>query len=257
VLSDVTLSGDTSGPPVLIDDLEDGDTSILVKDGRQGNWYAYDDGTGGTRTEPHIEPAMRSGSKNAMCISGSGFTGYGGGIGFDLNNPGNARALYDASAYTGISFWARGMPEQFRANVVDDYSDPEPGFCSACYDHFQAPFTTSDDWQHYVFSWKQLMQQGFGDMQPNVCASNVFSLLFQWQGGGAPFELCLDDIAFTTAAGTPPETGTALPAPPALTAGGGCNCGIARSSGHSSLGLFGLLGLLGLAVWRRRAERAE
>ena len=253
-LSDATLSGDTSGPPALIDDLEDGDSAILANGGRQGSWFAFDDGSGGTRTEPHIEPANRGASQHAMCISGSGFTSWGGGIALDLNNAGGTRALYDASAYTGIGFWARGLPVQFRAMVVDEYSDPAPGLCSGCYDHFQVPFTPSSEWQHYAFSWKQLMQQGFGDMEPNVCASNVFALQFQWPGGGAPFELCLDDVAFTTAAGATSEPGAGPAAAPRLTAAGGCNSAAAGTPGSGTSAL-GLLGLLALATRRRRAER--
>src|SRR5207245_133973 len=45
-LSDATLSGDTAGPRVLVDDVEDGDSQILANDGRQGSWFAFDDGTG-------------------------------------------------------------------------------------------------------------------------------------------------------------------------------------------------------------------
>ncbi len=248
---DVTLSGDTSGPRVLIDDIEDGDTSILANDGRKGAWYAYDDGTAGTRTDPEVKSIARGASKSAMCISGQGFTGYGGGIAFDLNDAGGDRELYDASAYTGFSFWARGLPVQFRAMVVDRYSDPAGGVCSGCYDPFQAPFTPTDAWEQYTFSWKDLKQQGYGDMQPNVCALQLFQIQFQWSGS-APFELCLDDVAFTTAAGTPAEgTGSTAPTPQALTAGGGCSCRSAgTSSGRGSA--LTLLALLALAAWRRK-----
>jgi len=249
-----TLSGDTSGPRVLIDDLEDQDTSILPRDGRQGSWFAFDDGSGGTRTEPMLTPTTRGTSKSAICISGQGFTGWGGGVAFDLNNPGGTRQLYDASAYTGISFWARGLATPFRAMVVDEYSDPAPMLCSGCYDHFQAPFTPTDDWKEYTLSWPQLKQQGFGDMQPNVCAADIFALQFQWSGS-APFELCLDDVAFTTAAGTV-EAGTPNPAGTAKLSAGGGGCGC-RSAGGSAggAGALAVLALLGLSRIRRRAER--
>jgi MYXO-CTERM domain-containing protein len=191
-----------------------------------------------------------------MCISGQGFTGFGGGIAFDLNDLGQNRQLYDASAYTGISFWARGLPVQFRAMVVDKYSDPAGAVCSGCYDHFQAPFTPTDDWQQYSFSWKELKQQGYGDMQPNVCAAEIFQFQFQWSGS-APFELCLDDVAFTTAAGTPAEgAGSTAPIPPVLTAGGGCNCRTAQRSNGGKSALL-LLTLLTLTTWRRRKERSS
>ena len=59
-LPEATLSGDTGGPRVLIDDLEDGDSQILARDGRQGAWSAYDDGSAGTRSDRRLpSPGMR------------------------------------------------------------------------------------------------------------------------------------------------------------------------------------------------------
>lgn len=200
-LPQATLSGDTGGPPIVVDDLEHGDTQMLARDGRQGAWFAFDDGSAGTRSEPSVTPGGAEGSASAICIDGECFTTWGGGIALDLNGPTSPRALYDASSYTGISFWARGSAT-FRAMAVDRYSDPAQSLCSGCYDHFQTPFTPTDTWQRYSFSWQQLKQQGFGDMQPNVCASELLALQFQWPAN-ARFELCLDDVAFTTKTGTP------------------------------------------------------
>lgn len=254
-LPEATLSGDTGGPTIAIDDLEDGDTQILARDGRQGSWFAFDDGSAGTRSEPSIAPGGAAGSSSAICIGGEGFTTWGGGIALDLNRPAATRAVYDASRYTGISFWARGS-SSFRAMVVDNYSDPAAALCSGCYDHFQAPFTPTEDWQRYTFSWKQLKQQGFGDVLPNVCASNVLALQFQWPPNAA-FELCLDDVAFTT------STGTVDPYPPDATAGsalkvggGGCACRSGGSVPPGSSWWLALVGPLGWA-WRRRASSAR
>lgn len=135
---------------------------------------------------------------------------------------------------------------------MDKYSDPAGGLCSGCYDHFQAPFTPSDQWQQYSFSWTQLMQQGFGDAEPTVCAKELYALQFQWPAN-ASFDLCLDDVAFTTAAGTAPE---AAASSRTLVAGGGCAC---RTSGGSAGGTSGLvlLGLLGLAGFRRKIRTEQ
>ncbi len=242
-----TLSGDTSGAPSVIDDLEDGDVAILNREGRQGSWFAFDDGSAGTRTNVELRPAGRSGSTKAACISGSGFTGWGGGIGLSLLGDGAARRLYDASAYTGISFWARGSATRFRAMVVDKYSDPSGALCTACYDHFQSAFTPSATWTHYTFTWKELTQLGFGDMQPNVCAQGIFALQFQW-GSGDDFELCLDDVSFTTPAGVKEVT------PRTVTpAGGGCGCRIGTREAFPAEAGLAVLGLLGLL--RRRRTR--
>jgi endoglucanase len=254
---EATLSGDIGGPRVLVDDFEDGDTNILPTDGRQGRWFAFDDGSAGTRSEPTVKPGGARDSASAICIDGDGFTTWGGAIALDLKAPTNARELYDASAYTGISFWARGLPTRYRAMIVDKFSDPVPALCSGCYDHFQAPFTPSDEWQEYAFSWQQLKQQGFGDMQPSVCASEVFALQFQWPTN-TMFELCLDEVAFTTASGTPNPT---TPQEPDLTTtsstrvrGGGCACRSVLAQADWNGGTAILLALLGLALRRRHTS---
>jgi MYXO-CTERM domain-containing protein len=92
-------------------------------------------------------------------------------------------------------------------------------------------------------------------MQPNVCAADIFALQFQWSGS-APFELCLDDVSFTTAAGTvdPGAPSSSGNAKKLSVAGGGCGC---RNAGGSAggAGACAVLALLGLWVVRRRAER--
>lgn len=250
VKQEQTLSGDTSGAPSLIDDFEDGDLRVLPKQGRVGGWYAYDDMTPGTRTGAELKSAGRAGSKNALCISGQGFTGWGGGIGFSFVEDGSSRKPYDASAYTGITFWARGSATQFRAMLVDKYSDPAASLCTSCYDHFQAAFTPSSEWKRYTFSWKQLKQLGFGEAKPNVCAADLYALQFQWSGS-QPFELCLDDVAFTQAAGSEEETpGGVSPR------GGGCGCRLpAPNTGTPAAGVALLAVALTTALRRRRRVR--
>lgn len=255
-----TLSGDTAGPAIFIDNLEDGDTQILSQDGRQGAWFAFDDGTAGTRSEPTVKPDGAEGSSSAICIDGEGFTAWGGGIALDLNEATSSRALYDASGYTGISFWARGSGS-FRAMAVDQFSDPAASRCAGCYDHFQAPFTPTDTWKRYSYSWQQLKQQGFGDMQPNVCAAELLALQFQWSAN-ARFELCLDNVAFTTKTGTPDPNEVETPgetpgATPVRVSGGGCACSSASAQQQRPSQIAALaLGLLGLARRRQRRRSA-
>lgn len=249
-LPQTTLSGNTSGPVSLIDDLEDGDTQISTAQGRSGAWSTFDDGTQGMHSEPELSKGGAQGSKHALCIHGGGYSDWGGAMTLNLNAPMSPRSIYDASAYTGISFWARGSATQFRALVVDRYSDPALMLCSGCYDHFQAPFTPTDEWQQYRFSWKELKQQGFGDMQPNICPASLLALNFEWPEN-ADFELCLDDVAFTTAGDdseTPTTNEPATPSPH-VTAGGGCNCQTLPAAPSSAVPAVALLLALG---WRRR-----
>jgi len=244
-LPESTLSGDTQGSKSLIDDLEDEDTQILASEGRSGSWFAFDDESSGTHSGVRIESAQRRGSSAAVCISGEDFAVWGGGMGFALAQMGSARQPYDASEYTGVSFWAKGSSTEFRVMLVDKYSDPGAGQCASCNDHFYGAFTPSSAWQRFTFAWPDLEQRGFGDAHPNVCPAELRAIQFQWPAN-EDFELCLDDIAFTTHQGTEQE-----PVYTAASGGGGCGC---RLSARPPAGTpLGLLGLFAMRLTRRRA----
>jgi MYXO-CTERM domain-containing protein len=137
---------------------------------------------------------------------------------------------------------------------VDRYSDRAGGLCSGCNDHFQATFTPSSEWKQYTFTWSELEQLGFGDTQPSVCAAGLFAIQFQWVAGAA-FELCIDDVAFTTPEGTagPAPTDPVTPGAPSYRAGGGggCGCGL-PGAGAPASSVTALLAALGALVIRRR-----
>ena len=82
-------SGPVSGD--LVDDLEDGDDAILDDGGRRGGWYTFNDETDGTQSPPGTgfvpSPGGAGDSAYAAGTSGGGFTEWGAGMGFDLNNP--------------------------------------------------------------------------------------------------------------------------------------------------------------------------
>jgi endoglucanase len=246
-----TMGGKTDGAPSTIDDLEDGDVEILARDGREGTWFAFDDASGGTRTDPEIAPAERDGSRNALCLDGSNFTRWGGGFGFPLSGVGVARLPYDASNYTGVSFWARGSSTQFRFMLVDKYSDPTASLCSGCNDHFNFSFTPSADWQKFTFGWREARQIGFGDPQPSVCPAALYAFQAQWPSNQS-FELCLDDIAFTTDASFEPPGTEGEPV--LVPAGGGCSCTIERGGAERGQALL-LLSLLAFFALRRAPKR--
>jgi MYXO-CTERM domain-containing protein len=260
-LPETTLNGNTSGPASIIDDFEDGDLEISRTSGRQGAWSTFDDGTAGMHDEPTLTSGGSHDSAKSLCIRGGGYTDWGGAVTLNLNDVAS-RDLYDGSAYTGISFWARGSATQFRALVVDQYSDPARMLCSGCYDHFQAPFMPNDEWQQYRFSWKELKQQGFGDAQPHVCPATLLALNFEWSTD-SEFELCLDDVAFTTAgdgddagvAGAGGEASSMNPKP-ALESSGGCGCRVGRDHSGSAASLLALFGLAATALRRRGRVRS-
>ncbi len=259
---------DTSGPPSLIDDLEDGDLQIIETEGRRGSWLEFDDGTG-EHSGALVESPGRDGTGLALHISGSDFTSWGGGVALRLNEQDGTLSAYDASRYTGITFWARMGEEsgsRFFVMVPDRNTQPEGGVCSSCYDHFHAQLSITSEWRQYTLSWNELQQQGFGDEETNINRSQLYAIQFQWDDGQT-FDLWLDDVAFTTAgsevgaggaSGAAGGGGVEEPAPDLRSLrlrGGGCDCSL-DSTGRGAWRGIALL-LLGGALLRARRKREK
>lgn len=183
---------------MLIDDLEDGDSQLPTQDGRRGWWYTQDDGT----SEDQI-PMNPWGPTDADAfegefsarIAGSGFRGWGSTLGMTLN----AECPYDASAFSGIEFWARGIgTTRVRFTTVATVpTDVDPGTClEQCWDDFGTYIDLTDAWTQYTITWDQISQEGWGE--PAEFDSGTL-LAIVWQGGGAlrEFDIWLDDIQFT------------------------------------------------------------
>jgi hypothetical protein len=72
------------------------------------SWFSYNDGTTDSGTFVHSAQKGGCGGPNdcAFHASGAGYTGYGAGVGFTLNN----NAIFDAKAagYMGLQLWLKG-----------------------------------------------------------------------------------------------------------------------------------------------------
>lgn len=214
----------------LIDDMEDGDGKIISYAGRTGNWFASNDKTGtqspelGSQIFPMwpIDPP-RGTSQWAVRTSGLGFTDWGAQVGFDFA----AQDQYDASAYAGIAFWARGsasLPEQHvRFNVTDvntaqfgrvcdidcgeDFSaaaeaGQSDGICDEsrgpCHDYFGADFGAElgVDWREFRYTWDQLATRDWSKKHLSaIVTGKLYGLRFQTDPE-SDFDFWLDDIAF-------------------------------------------------------------
>lgn len=236
---------DVSGPAILIEDFEDGDLSILTEDGRGGSWYTFTDGTDGENSGVLIVDGGAPESQKAGYIAASGYTWWGGGLGFPLTPGGDAREPYDGSAVNGIRFWAKAdQPMDLTVTIMDGNTTSQGGVCSVCNDHFRAPFFIETEWQEYAVSWVELAQWGFGSPQRNnINASELYGIQFQW-GANVAIGLTLDNIAFATTgqfgqpdtdSGENPDVGGGSPdagtdggvSGPFKAGGGGCSCNTA------------------------------
>ncbi|WP_437750984.1 hypothetical protein [Sorangium sp. So ce1389] len=205
----------------LIDDMEDGDNAIDEASGRVGYWYSYNDGTG-TQTPPdssEVPPVgfvpealtpPRGQSTMAVHTFGSGFTEWGAGVGFALNGPDMGLFPYDASAYTGIVFWARlgdaGAATAVKVNISDKSSEPAGGICdesagegepNRCFDHWSYIAPLGTEWALIVIPFAELTRAGSG-AEPTAQAVDVAGLYTIDFGfaQGEEFDVFIDDVGF-------------------------------------------------------------
>ena len=205
---DATSGGDDILPENMIDDLDDGDPALLKRGGRIGSWYTYNDMTAtGEQTPAMGEPFMPApggagGSPYAANTHGTGFTVWGSGMGFDLNNQMNVKAVYSAAAFTGIAFKAKGsgpvraavMIAGVISSEVGGQCVPGAGTTDKCDDgHGSLLFLTSD-WKTFKLPFASLQQAGWG--KPVVFDSTqIMSIQFNVDKNLA-FDFSIDDIGF-------------------------------------------------------------
>ncbi len=205
---------------LLIDDLEDGDSQVVLNQGRDGYWYTYNDSTGGATQWPtSFVPASDgyAGSAFAARTYGSGFTTWGAGMGFDFVN--GASYDFQSRGYTGIRFVMRTGDETGNASVrcnlpsVHTLATAEGGDCTGtCGDHFGADLALSTSWTPVTLFFAYLTQAGWGT-EDSFDQTRVKGLQFQ-SGTGTPagqaFDIQVDDLQFIDTAAIPP-TATATP----------------------------------------------
>ncbi len=187
------------GDQGLIEDLEDGDTRSLEREGRGGYWYSMVDQHGSKMSPQQFMPDApgRAGSKHAAHMSGqlapSAPQVYPyAGLGFRLAEHGS----YDASRYEGISFWAKG-PGKIRFEVPDAYTSPSGGWCTECYNDFGIEIGLTDEWARYtvLFDW-MLQKPNWGDRKPQIATDELVGLEWEFSSQDKAFDIWIDDVAF-------------------------------------------------------------
>jgi len=201
-----TADGKACPPEAKIEDGEDNNNQVNVQDGRSGYVYTYVDATGSSidpagGAQFSMTPGGANGSQFALRINGqlgSGDVVYAA-LGMNFTDP---RGPYDASKYRGISFYAKkgpGSASHVRIKFPDKNTDPDGGVCGACANDFGMRLSLSDEWQKFVVPFSALRQEsGWGNPRPrSVDAEALYALQFQVNEKGRPFDIWIDDIAFT------------------------------------------------------------
>ncbi|WP_437721117.1 hypothetical protein [Sorangium sp. So ce861] len=193
--------------------MEDNDNAINAAGGRVGYWYTFNDETEGATQNPPPDPTgtgetpftmsaldpARGQSMYAARSWGEGFMDWGIGFGFDLKSEDGEKTPYDASAYTGITFWAKLGPGSGTAasiKVSDPGTDPAGGTCTTC-DAWNWSFPVTEEWQQFTIAFADLKQGGWGDPAgtDQIDATKLYSIQFQINDA-ASFDIYIDDLAF-------------------------------------------------------------
>ena len=190
------------GDAALLDDWEENDSRVAALDGRAGNWATYDDGTG-KQTPPDKSPLFpsrihggRGASTRALHMVGGKFKDWGVTFGAELADA----ACYDASAYAGVEFWAKG-PGVIKVGfqMIDVQDEKYGGLCKSepdCYNTHRKVVELSKGWKHYTIRWEELVQLYQAGPPIRFDPSRVRFFEFGIGPDSTPFDLWIDDVAF-------------------------------------------------------------
>jgi hypothetical protein len=183
VVGTVSEGGAPAVELALIDDVEGNFPHIPESDGRNGLWYQAQDASGGWLSS--FEAAALEDGSHAARFCGSGFTEWGAAMGIMLRSPFEP---YDASAYCGVRFRARGNGDGWILRISDRQSEPAGGLCGdQCYQYPGQAFELGEDWQEHEVRFDEIP----------VDASALYALRFTNEDtSGVEFELVVDDVAF-------------------------------------------------------------
>ena len=197
------------GDRPLIEDWEEDDPSLLRADGRSGSWLTFDDGTSkqNVPSSSQLRPSRITGGRSqyGLHLSGGRFTEWGVSFGSDFATG----SCYDASAYDGVEFWAKGQSAiHVGVQMIDIQSPKFGGFCSGdvCYNSHRKRVTLSPGWKRYTVRWHELEQLNAAARIP-LDTKRIRFLEFSILAEDTPFDVWLDDVSFVPKAevGAAPE----------------------------------------------------
>lgn len=201
---------------LLIDDFDDGDAG-LSQNGLMGGWYAYDDESGGEQIPTGSVIAPTAGGLTeqgyALRVQGSGFDFWGSGFGTNFTALREGlECVFDASAYSGISFWTRGFIKpkgevpsgeegRMRVQIIEKDVAPlsDGGNCDTsrgpCWDSHRVRIAPSDCWTKHSLRFDEFVADGWG-VSGGPLDLNEFYLLGFEVSEGQDYDIWLDRIEF-------------------------------------------------------------
>ncbi len=193
----------------VIDNMEGSEPHGDTDNGMPGHWWCAGDGSAGATSSGEWEQSggmgyynvlldpPRDGSLRAMAFDGQGFTSWGVAIGISINS------CVDASAYTGIEFWAKsntssGFSSKFRVGTYETeavrdgyYSGGCTGTCDGSY---ETEVSITTEWTKVSVPFCELVAQAAATSLP-FAKSKISSLAWSVPPN-TNFDLYIDDVAF-------------------------------------------------------------
>jgi hypothetical protein len=183
-----------SGSQPLIDDFEDGDDAIMPFEHRDGLWRWVRD-TDAPGTAPALLPVPRPGTtaKNqlALHVKGDRLREWGATVEFVFGN-----RCYDASAYAGIAFAARGSTRVYLApREVSVMPVSAGGICvEDCHNNHVKQIRLEPNWQTFEVRFDEVEQRGYD--RPRLDPKRLHSVAFLIRPEDTPYDVWIDEVRF-------------------------------------------------------------
>jgi hypothetical protein len=184
----------------VVDDMNDGDSFILFTNGRAGAWTTYHDVQ--TPNGKIFPDGLLSMSYTTDVCHGYAARVVGGPYTLFAGFSAGVGGPYNASGYTGLSFWAMSSTATtLRVAFPDIDTDPAGARCdpsggsTGCYDHWGTYVTVSAGWTKIVVPFANLRQDGWGNLARTFRADTLFSIQFNIAAPQSVFDVWVDDVA--------------------------------------------------------------
>jgi hypothetical protein len=180
--------GGMLGGALLIDDLEDGDEVIATVDGRDGEWFMFNDGRVTQNFE--IDTSCNRAPGNTTCAHSTAnqvpeYAGFGFALYAD-------ESPFDASDYRGVRFYGRnGQAGAVTISIVTAASAAATGVPG-----FEATVTMSGNWQQHQVTFGQLNLASWYSGPPVAFSSDELVKVQFMTGGGSSHDISVDDVEF-------------------------------------------------------------
>jgi len=191
----------TAPPESMIDDFENGDMKLTPIAGRMGSWVGVAT-LGATVFGEASSRCVARGTRSGHLTSTAPQANYPVNWNAVLIDPFSEAHGWDASAYSGFSFWIAAGPNALSpietpigVTTVDTVAGG--GVCTLCGDYYairkvdRLPLTRT--WTRWVIKFSDLKQYGFGVPQVPLNKSKLVSLMI-WPE--AQFDIWIDDVRF-------------------------------------------------------------